>query len=142
MPRENGAIQDRHSEAVVDLRKKETYSTFIDKLWRAVCIRLMGEMLEALKEGYIIAFGEASLHDDGITLVRRKMFGANEAIRFTWHEVQVWSSDGYFVIGSKDNKKINITLSYIDCPNVHVLEQVIRMAFKKPGITRLSELLN
>src|SRR3546814_20070857 len=47
------------------------YSKFIDKLWRAVCVRLLGEMLEALKDGRDLYFGDALLHDDGIALVKR-----------------------------------------------------------------------
>ena len=42
---------------------------------------------------------------------------------------------------SKDDKKTNVGISYIDVANTHILEQLIRMAFKKPGLRRLSELL-
>lgn len=132
---------NRNSEAVVELRKKQTFNAFTDKLWRAVCIRLLGEMLEALNEGYILNFQDASIHDDGVTLIRRKLFGSNESIRFKWQQVQVWSSGGFFVISSKENKKLSVSLSYIDCPNTHILEQAIRMAFKKPGCSRLSDVL-
>jgi hypothetical protein len=45
------AFGNRSSEAVVELKKQDIYSTFIDKLWRAVCVRLLTEMLEALKDG-------------------------------------------------------------------------------------------
>src|SRR3546814_5216991 len=45
------AFGDKRSEAVVELKKEDIYSKFIDKLWRAVCVRLLGEMLEALKIG-------------------------------------------------------------------------------------------
>ena len=70
------AFGDRHSEAVVELKKQDIYSTFIEKLWRAVCVRLLTEMLEALKAGRDLHFGDALLHDDGITLVKRKFLGS------------------------------------------------------------------
>ncbi len=72
------AFGDKRSEAVVELKKEDIYSKFIDKLWRAVCVRLLGEMLEALKDGRDLYFGDALLHDDGITLVKHKFLGANE----------------------------------------------------------------
>ena len=59
------AFGDKRSEAVVELKKEDIYSKFIDKLWRAVCVRLLGEMLEALKDGRDLYFGDALLHDDG-----------------------------------------------------------------------------
>lgn len=132
---------DARSEVVVELRREEVYSTFIDKLWRAVCVRLLGQVLETVKAGQTIQFGDAVLHDDGITLTKHKFFGANERIKCSWGQVQIWSADGSFCIGSKDDKKTNIALSYIYSANTHILEQVIRMAFKKPGLRRLSELL-
>ena len=135
------AFGNRNSEAVVELKKQDVYSTFIDKLWRAVCVRLLTEMLEALKEGRDLHFGDARVHDDGITLVKRKFLGSNEQIRCSWDRVHVWSADGSFCIGAKDDKKINAGISYIHGANTHILEQAIRMGFKKPGMRRLSELL-
>lgn len=135
------AFGDRRSETVIELKKQVIYSTFIDKLWRAVCVRLLTEMLEALKDGRDLHFGDALLHDDGITLVKRKFLGANEKVRCSWGQVHVWSADGSFCIGAKDDKKVNTGISYIHGANTHILEQVLRMGFKKPGLRRLSELL-
>lgn len=136
------AFGNRRSEAVVELKKQDVYSTFIDKLWRAVCVRLLTEMLEALKDGRDLHFGDALLHDDGITLVKRKFLASNEVMRCSWGQVHVWIADGSFWIGAKDDKKVNAGVSYIHGANTHVLEQAIRMGFKKPGLRRLSELLN
>ncbi len=135
------AFGNRNSEAVVELKKQDIYGAFIDKLWRAVCVRLLTEMLEALKEGRDLHFGDARVHDDGITLVKRKFLGSNEQIRCSWDRVHVWSANGSFCIGAKDDKKINTAISYINGANTHILEQAIRMGFKKPGMRRLSELL-
>lgn len=135
------AFGNRNSEAVVELKKQDIYSAFTDKLWRAVCVRLLTEMLEALKEGRDLHFGDALLHDDGITLVKRKFLGSNERVRCSWSQVHVWSADGSFCIGAKDDKKVNAGISYIHGANTHILEQAIRMAFKKPGLRRLSDLL-
>ena len=135
------AFGNRNSEAVVELKKQDIYNTFIDKAWRAVGVRLLTEMLEALKNGRDLHFGDALLHDDGITLVRRKFLGSNEKVRCSWGQVHVWSADGSFCIGAKDDKKVNAGISYIHGANTHVLEQAIRMGFKKPGMRRLSEIL-
>jgi hypothetical protein len=132
---------DNRSEAVVELKKESTYSTFLEKLWKAVVIRLLTELLETLQAGNEVRFGEATLRDDGVTLIKHKFLRANEPIRCSWGQVHVWTADGAFYIGAKDDKKTYVGLSYIHAPNTHVLEQVIRMAFKKPGMRRLSDLL-
>ena len=125
----------------MELKKQNIYSTFIDKLWRAVCVRLLTEMLQALRDGRDLYFGDAILHDDGITLVKRKIFGSNEKVRYSWSRVHVWSANGSFCIGAKDDKKVNACISYMYGANTHILEQAISMGFKKPGMRRLSELL-
>jgi hypothetical protein len=135
------AFGDRRSEAVVELKKENIYKTFLVKLWQAVCVRLLSEMLEALTAGRDLCFGDALLHDDGITLVKHKFFGANEKVRCSWGQVHVWNADGSFCVGAKDDKKINVGISYVHVANTHILEQAIRMAFKKPGMRRLSDLL-
>jgi hypothetical protein len=53
----------------------------------------------------------------------------------------VWSADGAFYIGDKADKNTYADISYIHDENTHILEQAIRMAFKKPGMRRLSDLL-
>jgi len=122
------AFGDNRSEAVVELKKESTYSTFLEKLWKAVVIRLLTELFETLQGGNEVRFGEATLSDDGITLVKHKFLGANEKIRCSWAQVHVWGADGSFYIGSKDDKKTYVGLSYIHAANTHVLEQAIRMA--------------
>lgn len=134
------AFGDSRSEAIVELKKEDTYNKFVDKLWRAVCVRLLGEMLEALKTGRDLYFGESIVHDNGITLVKHKFLGANEKVRCSWAQVQIWNADGSFCIGSKDDKKTNVAISHIHVANTHILEQAIRMAFKKSGVLRLSDL--
>lgn len=135
------AFGDKLSEAVVELRKESTYSTFVDKLWKAVVVRLLAELLETLRAGKEVRFGDAILRDDGVTLIKHKFWGANESIRCSWGQVRIWVGEGAFCIGAMDNKKTYASLSYIHVPNVHILEQVIRTAFKKPGLQRLSDLL-
>jgi hypothetical protein len=135
------AFGDNRSEAVVELRKESTYSTFLEKLWKAVVIRLLTELLDTLQAGNEVRFGEATIRDDGVTLVKHRFLGANEPVRCSWGQVHIWSADGAFCIGAKDDKKTYVGLSYIHVANTHVLEQAIRMAFKKPGMQRLSDVL-
>jgi len=98
-------------------------------------------MLESLKTGGALNFGKAVLHDDGITLLKHKFWSADEKVRCNWNQVHIWNAEGSFFIGSKEDKKTYIGISYIDNANTHILEQAIRMAFKKPGLRYLSDLL-
>lgn len=135
------AFGDTRSEVVVELKSEDIYSTFIGKLWRAVCVRLLVEMLGTLKAGRELRFGDALVHDDGITLVKHKFLGANENVRCPWGQVQLWSADGSLCVSAKDDKKTSVSISYIDTANTHILERAIRMMFEKAGMRRLSELL-
>lgn len=135
------AFGDRRAEAVVELRRQDVYFKFIEKLWKAVCVRLLGEMLEELRAGRELRFGEAVIQDDGVVLIKRKFLGANEKVKQSWGDIQTWSADGSFCICAKDDKKANVAISYINTPNTHILEQAISIVFKKPGCSRMSDLL-
>ena len=134
-------IGDQRSETVINLRRGEVFGMFIDKLWRAVGARLLIEHLARLKSGEKIQFGDATVEDDGVVLQRHGAFWSREPVRLTWHQVQVWSADGSFVIGSKDDKKVYAVLPYLQIANVQVLENMIR-AFFKTGHLRLSAFLD
>ncbi len=135
------AFGDNRSEAVVELRREATYHKFIDKLWRAVGVRLLTDLLDAVKTGRQISIGGAIIEDSNVTLTKHRLLGANERVRLEWHQVHVWSADGSFYIGAKDDKKTYAVASYIHTANAHVLEQVIRMFFKtaKPRLSSLLE---
>jgi hypothetical protein len=133
-------VGDSKSSITIELLREATYSKFIEALWRAVCIRLIFDMLRVLQEGHSFNFGEITVEDSHVTLVRHKFLGANERVRLPWHDVHVWSADGSFVIGAQNDKKVYGSASYIHAWNTHILEHVIRGGFKK-GVSKLSDYL-
>jgi hypothetical protein len=134
------AFGDNSSQQSIGLRKEATYTGFTGALWRAVCIRLLFEMVSALEKGQSFSFGDITVQDDAVALTRHKTFAANEQVRLGWHEVHVWSHDGNFVIGKKDDKKVYGSASYINGWNTHILEHLVRGGFKK-GVRKLSDYL-
>lgn len=134
------AFATRSSSTAINLKSEAIYTRFLSALWRAVCVRLMIEMSEALKEGRELGFGDMKVEDTHVTLVRHRLLGANERVRLPWSDVQVWSANGEFGIGSKTDKKLHGSASYMDHWNTHLLEHVVRGGFEK-GISRLSGLL-
>ncbi|AXF22238.1 hypothetical protein CUJ89_07960 [Burkholderia pyrrocinia] len=132
------AIGNNDSEQVIKLRKETTYSGFVAALWRAVCVRLVLEMIAALEKGQSFAFGDFVVEDDAVTLFRHKFFGSSERVRLNWHEVRVWSADGRFYIGTPTRKEVYGSASYIHICNTHIIEHIIRGGFEK-GIHKLSD---
>lgn len=134
------AFGDDNSEAVVQLSNEGMFNVFVGKLWRAVGIRLISEMLKALKYGEFLHFDRVAVHDKGILLEKHRLIRENEFIDCSWSRVHVWTADGAFCIGARDEEKIYSKISYIDVANTHLLEQIIRMKLKKAG-DRLSDLV-
>ena len=132
---------DLHNEAVITLKKKSINQEIISKLWSAVGSRIMVKFLQDFANGNRLLFGSTRVDDKGIDLSKHKLFSGNEKFYHNWSQVQVWSAGGCFVVGSKSDKKIYEQFSYIDDENIHILEQIIRSSFKKPG-SNLSNLLS
>ncbi len=134
------AFGDPDYQSIVELRREDVYTVFTEKLWKAVCIRLIIQMLHDLRAGRGIAFGDAVIEDNGVILTKFKLFGRNESATFSWDDVVVSSESGSFFIRAKADRGTYTALSYIEVPNVHLLEHVIRMAFKQ-GADNLSDIL-
>ena len=133
-------VRDGYSETVISLKDNAKYSAFLACLWKAVCVRLMSEILAALRAGQHLQVGDVVLTDTGVTLTKHNVFAANERVFCDWSQIKIWSANGSFVIGSKSDKKVHSALPYLTTFNVHIVEQLIRLNFKTPSKT-LSSLL-
>lgn len=136
-------IGSASNEIVLDLRNETVFSTFLSKLWKAVTVRLIVDMLNALKSGRQLRFGEVTVRDEGIILPKHRFFGlaGTTPVMCDWSDIEVWDADGSFRIRSTSDRSIHASLSYIHEYNTHVLETAIRMALKKGGVARLSDTL-
>jgi hypothetical protein len=136
------AFGDPTTETVVPLTTESLYGAFIDRLWRAVGSRLSTELFTSLKAGNSVHFGRAVVHDDGIELPRRKLLGKREYRRYAWEDIKTWNYDGRCFIASTAGKRHRVGLSYRNVHNVGVLSSAISAARKRPGLRKLSELLD
>lgn len=127
--------------ASIELKKETIYSNFIERLWKAVGVRLLTEYLEGLRDGKKYRFGSVVMSDKGMEFERKKLFGSNERVFCRWNELVIWDGAGIFCIGKKGDKKLAEAFSYQDEDNIHVLEAAIRMFWKRGG-DRLSSLLD
>lgn len=125
---------------LIELKNQATYTKFLDCLWPAVCVRLVVEMTQALKGGKTLSFGGIEVSDTHAHLVRSKFFGRGDTVTLDWGRINIWSANGKVFMASRDDKKVSGTASYIDHWNAHILEHVVRGAFKK-GVGRLSDYL-
>jgi hypothetical protein len=135
------AFATRSGSTAISLKRESTYSGFLNALWRGVCVRLMIEMSEALKDGRTLVIGDIAVEDASVTLSKYRFLGANEKFRLPWSDVQVWSANGQFVIGSKRDGKVSGSASYMDHWNTHLLDHLVQAGFKK-GVSKLSDFFN
>lgn len=124
----------------VELKEGIIYSEFVERLWKAVGVRLLMEMLEGLKQGEKYRFGPALFDDLGVELERPRLFSDNEKVRCRWSEIVIGDANGGFYVAKKDETKVSAQLAYQDDDNAHVLEAALRTVLKR-GVSRASDLL-
>jgi hypothetical protein len=124
----------------IDLKKEEVFNQFVDRLWKAVGVRILTDLLKGLRGGKKYKFGSAIIYDHGIELEKAKWIGNNERVFCLWSELVIWNEPGAFCIGKKNEKKLAVTLSYQEDDNVHILEAAIR-TFWKQAADKISDLL-
>jgi hypothetical protein len=131
---------DQRTMTRVETNKEAVYTEFIDKLWRAVGVRLLTEMLDNMAKGTQYRFGETVVDDQGLEVIKHKFFRSNERIYCKWGQLVIWNGPGTFCVSLKEDKNFYIALSYLEVDNVHILESAIRMLWNKGG-PKLSGLL-
>ncbi len=124
----------------IELKKEVIFSNFVDRLWRAVGVRLLTEYLQGLRDGRKYRFGSAVINDFGMELERKRLFSANERCFCRWGELTISSGPGVFCVGKQGDKKLAATFSYQEQDNIHILEAAMRTFWKRGG-DRLSSIL-
>lgn len=125
------AFGDSRSEAIIQTNKDEVYSSFTNKLWRAVCVRMLTEYLVQLRDGKKLIFDKTKIDDDGIYLIKHKFWGSNEQVYCSWNNVSYRSVDGSLLILLTNDDNTYVNLSFMNSPNTHILEAMIRLSFEK-----------
>lgn len=117
---------------------KLIYEHFTERLWKAVVPRLAFELVEGLKGGRRFQFGDTTITDTGVEIIQRGFWAPDKPVIGKWKDVRIGNDAGCFVLGLASDKGALSSLSYQDIDNVHVLEMILRLFFKKGG-DRLSE---
>src|SRR5262249_39388922 len=94
----HATIGSEQQIAVIEMRDEKRFSEFVDKLWRAVGVRILIRLLGYLKKGQEFNFDSATVRDDGIVLQRTHLFKSSERIAHTWGQIQIYSQNGAFVV--------------------------------------------
>lgn len=136
------AFGDPSRETVLSLTDATIYKAFISALWCAVGTRLTADMLSALKSGAALQFADAVVRDDCIELPRRRLFGRRDMVRCAWQNVKTWNFDAQCIIASTTDKRRRVQLPCRGVWNIAVLSGAISAAGNKPGLSKLSELLD
>lgn len=131
-------VGDGRASFDISLKKEDIYSKFTSCLWRAVCVRLIYDMVKRLKEGTTLAFGTFLVKDGSVRLIRHRFLATNEEVWLPLNEIRIWSSDGEFTIAAKDDKKVYGSASYISHQNTHIIEHIMRASFKDISSGKLS----
>jgi hypothetical protein len=133
---------DDRSTSTVETRRSSVYEEVIDRLWKTTGMIIITKLLKDFKNGQGLTFNNATIWDDGVSLTKSGgWFSSDEKKKFSWGEIQIYSSNGNFVIESLKDKKFVTAIAYQGVYNIHFLEQLIRMKFKDGNIRKLSDLL-
>lgn len=115
------------------------YNMITDRLWKAVCVRMMSDTLRQLSAGANITLGNdaAIVNKNGITLKKHKVFGRSEPVFCKWEDLSISNGNGTFIVESRADKSIGAELSYRDVDNVHILEAILRFLWKDGNYQKL-----
>lgn len=131
---------DAQNLASVETRKEDVFRAFQSRLWTAVGVPLMTEILKGLREGKKYRFGDLLLDDLGAEVTKHRFLSSGLRVYGTWPELDVWNTNGGFGVGLKSDKKAYSILSYLDTDNTHLIEGLFRLKSRNSS-PRMSSIL-
>jgi hypothetical protein len=134
------SVRDSQRSLSIQFRNGTIFENLVSRLWRTAGVIILLEFANKLSSGQTLTVGSARVTDASISFSYNKGWGRTELVELDWSDCRVWTADGHFCIGHRDNKKMQVSLSYRDVENVHVLEHMVRGAFNK-GSGILSDFL-
>lgn len=127
-------VRFMESEATVTQR----YELILEKLWKAVCVRLIGQTISRLSEGEKLRFGKAVVDKDGILLPKYKFLGmSSDPVHYPWEELSFDSGGGNFRISVSNVKNAYAQLPYREVDNLPILEAILRYLWKDGNYLKL-----
>ncbi|PRH81240.1 hypothetical protein C6N40_13620 [Arenimonas caeni] len=123
----------------VEFSDESKFGPMIERLWKAVGVRLLIELLQTLRSGAVMTFGGMRISDRGVVIPVERMFRATQEVFVPWGEARKSSQGGQLVLTSGDGKaKGSIDLR--QSKNSPVLSTALDIYWKKGGST-LSSIL-
>lgn len=132
---------DAKSGAVMECRREDVYEAFVERLWKAVGVRLLLDTLRDLNAGKEWWIDETRIRDDSITFYR-SLAWRREPVAVPWSKIRHWDESGWLNLAVIDEPMLSVSFSYLNTVNVHILDRMLSAAAKRQGLRRLSELLN
>jgi hypothetical protein len=129
---------DGKSQVSVTTRKGTVFSEFKSRLWKATAVQLFEQMIKLLKAGHSLNYKNMTIWDDRVMLKKSTLFSSEEIIS-PWSDITILSYGGSLYLTNSKDKKITGNIPYLTTRNAHILEALIRAAFEKPGMKKLSE---
>jgi hypothetical protein len=115
------------------------YHLVTDKVWNAVCRRLVHEIFVGLLNDKKYKFGNAVFDRTGVTLTRKHFWKADEPVHCKWEDLRTGNADGYWSCWCAKEEKAKVKLSYRADNNTHIIAAVLRYLWKDGNHAKLAQ---
>ena len=137
------AFGSNNRESVIRFSNNDSvFQAITTRLWKAFAVRIMTTMIQTVKRGDSVRFGNGVLKNSGMLFMRHKLLEKGELVEVPWDKIVIYSQSGTLYLKHKDDKGLSLSLSYIEDANAHFLEQVIRTFFKDSDARSIGDLIN
>jgi len=124
------AFGNQNGMSIVETRDMMVYNTFIDKLWKAVGVRLVTQLIEGLEAGKQYSWDGVTLDKNGVKIVIKRLLLSDLEGYRPWKDVVLGHANGCLVVSFRDDQKLHRELSYQNLNNIHVLETAMNFIIK------------
>lgn len=132
-------IYSQQCDMFLEFNDESKFDAIVDRLWKAVGVRLLVDMLGALKDGKVHRFGTVSISDKGLVVDVTHLFRQSTNLFMPWSDVNKRMENGALVLSSMDGRSVG-SVDLRAVKNAPVLTTALNLLWKK-GSGTLSSVL-
>ncbi|KFN50665.1 hypothetical protein [Arenimonas composti] len=104
------------------LANEAQHRELVPRAWRAICVPILLRMLAVWQAGRSVWIGGHEIRDDGIVLVHKRMFRADERRFFAWNDMKKGTHNGVLGFSGATAPDFRADFTFRETLNAHVLD--------------------
>jgi hypothetical protein len=129
---------DSSHSLTVTFHNNKTFSAFMGRFLTATTPKIIGSLVQGIRDGNIYQFGDAHLTDEGFLVSRSQVGRGTNAHVIPWQSLKCWNSNGSWIVQDSSDERWMAAIPFSTDNSIYL--DALTNRVKRNQVSRISEL--